>query len=163
MNLSILAFSLNSMFISDQVMLGSCLNCHSNTISKDSTIPIISGLPAWYTQKRLFELKSSNNYYGAMSLIAKSLSNDEISKYALLLSQMTGSDEKLQATKSYEDNCASCHNAPGQAPNLQYQNPTYLQIQLDRYISKERTSSKRMLRAIEKNNELNQLLNFLAD
>jgi len=155
----VLALSLSGISINEKIMLGSCLNCHSSTISEKSTIPIISGLPAWYTQKRLFELKRNKNYYGAMSLIAKGLSNEEINKYSLVLSKMEQNGDVLKTTRRYKSNCGSCHQKGGFAPYLQYQNPAYLRVQITRYITGERKSGNSMLRAIESHKKFEELFN----
>jgi len=143
-----------------EVLARTCNSCHGvGGVSAGATMPSIGGLPRDYLSNIMKQWKYDERSAITMNRIVKGLSNDEIDALAAYFAQQPwvpvpqkANPETLARGKTEVDNnCADCHGASGgdpdvDAPPLNGQWARYMELELQKYQSKEFKMPHRKMR-----------------
>ena len=134
-----------------EVLARTCNNCHGvNGVSVGASMPSIGGLPQDYLRNIMKQWKYGERDAITMSRIVKGFSDDEIDALAAYFARQRWVASKqpvagaaLAKGKSVvSGNCEDCHGLTGSdpdvdAPKLNGQWSKYMELELEKYRSKE--------------------------
>jgi len=146
-----------------EVLARTCNNCHGvGGISAGASMPSIGGLPREYLRNIMKQWKYDERSAITMNRIVKGFSDDEIDALAAYFArqpwvpvpQQASSDQLAKGKSAISEKCEDCHGAHGNdpdidAPRLNGQWARYMELELEKYRSKEfRMPHRKMRKAV---------------
>lgn len=145
------------------ILARTCNSCHGvGGVSAGASMPSIGGLPQDYLKRVMKQWKYDERSAITMNRIVKGLSNDEIDALAahfaaqpwVPVPQPAASEALAQGKTIAFELCQDCHGATGSdpdidAPRINGQWPRYMELELEKYRSKEfRMPHRKMKKAV---------------
>jgi sulfide dehydrogenase cytochrome subunit len=128
-----------------------CNNCHGvGGVSVGNSMPSIGGLPMGYLQNIMKQWKYDERSAITMNRVVKGLSDDEIDGLAAYFAkqpwvptpQRVSTELLAQGKSAISEKCEDCHGLTGNdpdvdAPKINGQWAKYMELELEKYRSKE--------------------------
>lgn len=142
------------------VLARTCNNCHGvGGVSAGASMPSIGGLPQDYLRNIMKQWKYDERSAITMNRIVKGFSDDEIDALAAYFAkqpwvpvpQKAAPEVLAKGKTAIAENCADCHGAAGNdpdvdAPRINGQWSRYMELELQKYQSKEFKMPHRKMR-----------------